>query len=234
MSTFNVAWGDIPLTVEKSKKRRRSVALKITKEGIIVQAPFLYPEKQILQLLEKRKDWIEKNWEKILKKNTLTEKTFQENSLLPHLWKRYPLRFRYWGKKSIKFWLSDTEFMAYINKIHTQEQIHKGYEKWLKSKAKSYLEAKTRELSIKFWLVPQHIFIKKYTSKYGMCKWKDVYFSFTILELPEPVIEHIILHELTHLIYKHHQPSFRKKLSELDPNWKKHKNILKWKEDESI
>ena len=58
-----------------------------------------------------------------------------------------------------------------------------------------------------------------------------MYFDFKIIELPEAIIEHIILHELTHLVHKHHKINFRKRLATMDSNWKKNRDFLRGKLD---
>ena len=135
-----------PLQIEYSKKRKRSVALKITIEGVVVQAPFYYSEKKIHELVEKRKNWIEKNWTKVQVKKERDTKQFFEGSTLPYLGKRIPLTLRSWTKKSIKFGKNETQFVAYTNKERTQEDFLKYFERWEKSHAIWLLEEKTRVL----------------------------------------------------------------------------------------
>ncbi len=167
--------------IEYSKKRKKSVALKITPEGVVVQAPSYYSAAKVQELIERKRAWIETSWEKFQKKAQKNTKTFHEWSTLPYLWNKYPLTLRSWQKKWVKFGKTDDMFVAYVNRESTEEQLLKWFEKWEKAKAVSLIGGKTQALWRKFWLIPEQVFIRRYTAKYGMCKWKDVYFDFKII-----------------------------------------------------
>lgn len=220
----------IPLQIIASKVRKRSIAFRITREAIIVRTPYRYNPLLIESLLEKRKNWILTSWEKVKKREKKKERSYEENSLFSYLW--FPLSLHIIENSLKNFCSSDGEKLIVWIRWKEKEKIPLLIKNWYKKRALNELSERVKELAKKYsfdqlW----NIFIKTYKAKYGMCKWKDIYLDYKIIEFQKNIIDHIILHELTHLTHKHHQSSFRKKLASLDPNWKEHRDFLRGKID---
>lgn len=223
----------IPYKIIPSKKRKRSVWFRMKSNWLEVIVPFWTKEKIITELLSKKENWILTSRKKISQK--LESPTF-ENQLkkdiptLQYLWKSYPIEIIYASKENgIIFEGNILKVFKKWNE-NSEENIQKYIQNWYKKEATLFLKERTSLLAQKYnFSQIGEIFVKSYKSKYGMCKWKDIYLDYKILAFEEGVIHHIILHELTHLIYKHHQASFRKRLSELDPDFKKNRDFLKGK-----
>jgi predicted metal-dependent hydrolase len=53
------------------------------------------------------------------------------------------------------------------------------------------------------------IAIKKLRSKWGSCSWNQkLVFNRALVHLPLIVVRYVVVHEVAHLIYKHHQQRF--------------------------
>lgn len=229
----------IPFLIIASKRRKHSIGFKITFTGLEIRVPLKYDESTIFTHIEKRKNWIQKNWSLLQTKQekpTLETWLRSENPFVLCFWESFPLKLFPYDKKSI------CVFDGEVLRVYIKESLGTDYKAMskvvinrYKKEAKNYLIAKTQELaSFHNFLQIRSIFIKSYKGKYGMCKGKDIYLDYKIITLPKDIIDHIILHELTHLIYKHHQKSFRQKLESLDTNWKKHRDFLRGKLNDSF
>lgn len=108
-----------------------------------------------------------------------------------------------------------------------EEMVRKCIEKHLKIEAKKLLPLRTFEYATELGLRVDDVFIKTYRRKYGQCKWYDISYDWRIIQFPEWVIDHIILHELTHIIHKHHKKSFRDQLKEYDVGFEENLHRLK-------
>ena len=220
----------VPLQIITSKTRKRSIWFRINQAWIIVRIPHSHKSNLVYPLLEKRRNWILTSWEKVKKKEKKKERSYEEGSFFPYLGGNLSLHII---ENSLKnFCSSDGEKLIVWVKWKEKEKIQFLIKNWYKKQALNNLPERVKELAKKYsfdqlW----NIFIKSYKAKYGMCKWKDIYLDYKIIELQENIIDHIILHELTHLTHKHHQVSFRKKLASLDPNWKEHRDFLRGKMD---
>jgi len=72
-----------PLNIQLIRCRRRSVGIRITDEGeIVVRAPLRMPEREIRQVLESKRSWIEKALAKIRSRERLPKFTEEELKVL--------------------------------------------------------------------------------------------------------------------------------------------------------
>ncbi len=69
---------------------------------------------------------------------------------------------------------------------------------------------------------PSGYVIKAMTSRWGRCnvKTREICFSVYLLLLPEWCIEHVVVHELAHLIEPNHGPRFHALMDQYFPRWR--------------
>ena len=74
----------------------------------------------------------------------------------------------------------------------------------------------------KMGVKPSEIIYKATTSRWGMCnpRTKQICFSLYLLLLPDWCIEHVVVHELAHLIEANHGPRFYALMNQHFPMWK--------------
>ena len=82
------------LNIQLIRCRRRSVGIRITDEGnIVVRAPLRMPEREIRQVLESKRSWIEKTLAKVRSRKSLPKFTEEElNALAKQAKKELPPR----------------------------------------------------------------------------------------------------------------------------------------------
>ncbi|MBQ1773739.1 MAG: DUF45 domain-containing protein [Prevotella sp.] len=69
---------------------------------------------------------------------------------------------------------------------------------------------------------PSGYVIKTMTSRWGRCNVRtgEIAFSIYLLLLPEWCIEHVVVHELAHLIEANHGPRFHALMDQYFPRWR--------------
>ena len=140
--------------------------------------------------------------------------------------------------------LSRKKVLAFIND-HREwiVQARKATQSKLEARAKFYaqlpldarkqtIEAKAKLISIVTPMVeryanmmgvsPQSITIKKMTSRWGQCdvKNRSICFSVYLLLLPDWCQEHVVVHELCHLLEPSHNARFYALMSQYYPRWR--------------
>lgn len=72
------------------------------------------------------------------------------------------------------------------------------------------------------------ITIKKLRAKWGSCSSRqELVFNRDLIHLPLAVVKYVVIHEISHLIHKHHQKSFWDLVALLSPDYKVHEKFLK-------
>ncbi len=111
-----------------------------------------------------------------------------------------------------------------------QESItRKEFYKKVKSVLLSYIAHQTEEDSVLMGnLNYKNIRIKLVRSLWGSCSSKgNLSFNVKLLHYPEAVVRYVIIHELAHLIERNHSQAFWDIVERYDPNYKKHRKVLK-------
>ena len=100
--------------------------------------------------------------------------------------------------------------------------------KLLKDFSFRILQKKTFEFSQIMNVRYNSVKIKNYKSRWGSCSSKgDISFNWKIIFAPEKIIEYLVVHELSHLIYFNHSKLFWNKVEEFQYNYKENRKWLK-------
>ena len=78
-------------------------------------------------------------------------------------------------------------------------------------------------------VAPSGVQYKKMISKWGSCDTtaRKLTFSLYLPLLPHHCIEHVVVHELAHLVQANHSPAFHAVVAEVMPDWKERKKRLR-------
>ena len=87
---------------------------------------------------------------------------------------------------------------------------------------KALIEPMVERHSKKMGVKPSVVYYKSMISRWGMCNVKDksVCFSAYVLLLPEWCVEHVVVHELCHLLEPSHNARFHALMDKYFPRWK--------------
>lgn len=88
----------------------------------------------------------------------------------------------------------------------------------LKALVEPMIERRAKEMGVS----PSVVYYKPMISRWGMCKIKDrsVCISTYVLLLPDWCVEHIVVHELCHLLEPSHNTRFHALMDKFFPKWR--------------
>ena len=75
---------------------------------------------------------------------------------------------------------------------------------------------------------PKACGIRKMKTKWGSCniEAKRIWLNLELVKKPPECLEYILVHELVHLLERHHNDRFRKHMDKFLPKWREHRNLL--------
>ena len=77
-------------------------------------------------------------------------------------------------------------------------------------------------------LKPSYVKIKNFKKRLGSCSIKgEIVFNWKIIMFPRDIIDYIIIHELSHLIYFNHSKNFWNTVEKFCPDFKGHKDWIR-------
>ena len=125
--------------------------------------------------------------------------------------------------------------VEFFNKLplSTKAQVDDALKR-LKALIEPLVEKHAKLMGVK----PSMVYYKALISKWGMCKIKEkaICFSAYLLLLPEWCAEHVVVHELCHLIEPSHNERFHQLMDQYFPRWrearKETRRIYRMEEDE--
>lgn len=105
--------------------------------------------------------------------------------------------------------------------LQVQKKLRQACEQSLHLQARQILSARTEAISQQTGLKYKELRIRKMTSRWGSCSAKaNISLSLFLIQLPDKLIDYVILHELVHTKHLNHSPSFWRLMEKLSPNTK--------------
>lgn len=111
--------------------------------------------------------------------------------------------------------------------IHN-EKIKKSIIEALEIEAKSYIPTRVRYLADKYSFNYSKIRLSKASGRWGSCNNSGtISLNIFLMQLPFELIDYVIIHELAHTKQMNHSHDFWHIVENINPQYKKHRKILK-------
>lgn len=202
------------------RSRRSSITIQITPQGeLVVKAPKFMPQFVIDKFLHEKSDWIEKTLAKVSTRQT-KQKTYHEGEEFLFLGITHTLKF-----------VDRIEVSAKNGKLLFPKalvfRIKKELENWYKNKAKEIITRRVSYHAKQMGKEYTSVMFSQTSSKWGTCTHENkLQFNWKLVMAPLIVLDYVVIHELAHTIYKHHQNSFWKEVARFTPAYKQHRKWL--------
>lgn len=192
------------------KKNVRTMRLRVGKDTkITLSMPFYSTQKMALAFLESHKIWLENSYKKALA-------NLPKDDEIKFLGEIYKIKF----DENFKEPFFDGEFVFTPNL--------KSLERFVKVRAKELFLELVSHFQPFINKPIKRIVIRNSKTRWGSCNHKKGYInlSLRLIEKPISAVSYVVLHELTHLLYPHHQSSFYKFIEAIMPDYKEQERIL--------
>ncbi|WP_180381482.1 M48 family metallopeptidase [Campylobacter concisus] len=193
------------------KTNVKSMRLRVGKDAkITLSMPFYSTQKMALSFLEIHRIWLENTYKKALL-------NLPKDDEMKFLGQIYKIKF----DENFKEPFFDGEFVFTPNL--------KSLELFKKTRAKELFLELVSHFQPFINKPIKRIVIRNSKTRWGSCNHKKGYInlSLRLIEKPLSAVRYVVLHELTHLLYPHHQKSFYDFIEKIMPDYKKQEQILK-------
>ncbi len=209
---------NIEYVIKRSKRRKRTVALKIDDNGnVIIMVPYRMSSTEIHKFVQSKEKWIQKHITNILeKKKKIKSKKFQSGEYFLYLGKRYKLIVH--NNVDFKLHLTGENFILSSDYALKAKDL---FINWYKEAAYLYISEKALYfadiLKVKF----KNIKIISARSRWGSCSADNrLHFNYKIIMAPGDVVDYVVLHEVAHIIEKNHSKRFWNIVGKIMPDYK--------------
>ena len=221
-------YSNIPYTLKKSRKRRKTISLQISdKSELVIAAPYFTPISEINRFVQEKQNWInkaiQKHKESVIKNK---EKEYTTGEKFYYLGESFPLEifFEPLENAGVVFWNNHFYLNAQENKA-----LRKHYFVfWYKKKAREYFSQRVDFYCKMLKIQAGNIRITSAERRWGSCSEdNNLAFSFKLMMAKPEVIDYVVVHELMHIKEKSHSAKFWQLVESAMPQYKLHRRWLK-------
>lgn len=194
---------------------RRSISLHINHDGTLeVRAPKYVPEFIIQRFVASKADWIEKTRLKLTSLPKTKKPAYKEGSVFRLGGKEYTIHITD-GNAIV---LTPTK-LFFPRKFMSRARYH--MEIFCRKYAKQFLTERINHYAKKMGVSYKRISIRDTSSRWGSCSSSGtISFSYRLILAELTIIDYVVIHELAHVTYHHHRPSFWAHVASFYPEYK--------------
>ena len=231
MPTLHIGTTSIPYTIEV-RPRRRHLAIQVDqRQQLKVLVPSGYPYQEIEPFLLEKSRWILHHITKPISRWTGLEKQFIDGDEFRVRGTMVRLRLGAEGEPGVD--VDQREGILRVGfpdgRAHPHPtEIRDAVVRWYRALAAELLVERVAHYRVMVGRGPAQIKISEYKARWGYCRGDGlIAFNWRIVQAPDPVIDYVVVHELTHLQHPHHQKRFWEALEDVTPDFRIQKQWLR-------
>ncbi len=218
----------LEILIERKDIKNLHIGVYPPNGKIRVAAPLKLNDEAVRLAVISRLSWIRKQRQNFLNQPRQSKREMVSGESHYFFGKRYLLDIKYKnGKHEIIKRHSKLEL--YVKKDTTVENRYKVLESYYRNNLKIEID-KLIEKWQKIICIDIHSWnIQKMKTKWGSCNIenKKLLFNLELAKVPMECIEYIVVHEILHLIERHHNDNFKALLDKYMSDWQSRKEKLK-------
>lgn len=193
-----------------------------------IAAPLNIDDEAIKLFAISKLSWIKKNQRKFEKQDRQSPRAFAERESHYFEGKRYLLRITEHEaapKVAIK---TKTHIDLFVRPGTTTEQRQSILNEWYRKGLKNHIPALISKWEKIVGVTVNDWGVKQMKTKWGTCNidQKRIWINLELSKKPLHCLEYIVVHEMIHLLERHHNDNFMAYLDKFIPQWKVYKEEL--------
>ena len=216
------------LSYECTRKKMKSVTVRIRDGRILVSAPPSVSFARIEAFLRERQDFILRAIDTTLAREAEKQEAFvcREGARVPWMGEEYTLRFADKGTSRIE----GDELILVLKKTEDEEKRREALKRFAEKCLRAYAEEAFVRAQPLFPSAPSAPVLKLRVMKarWGSCRPKTAVITLNtrLAFYPKEYIDYVILHEWTHFLHANHSKAFWAELAFRLPDWEERRKTL--------
>ncbi|SHJ31594.1 hypothetical protein SAMN05444401_2723 [Clostridium amylolyticum] len=210
-------------------KERKTMSIEVEPSGEVnVSSPLGVTEDIILDKVKSKANWIvQKQYEvQSININKINREVVSGESYL-YLGRNYSLEIEYINTKDINVKLFRGKFII-STYTRNQDKIKLALENWYREKTLLRVNERVNYYKQYFNIRPKDIKVKEQKKRWASCTSNnELLFNWRCSMAPANILDYIVLHEMTHMIYKDHSQEFWDRMAAVMPDYEVRKEWLR-------
>jgi predicted metal-dependent hydrolase len=191
--------------IHRIRPKNRHCYIQIEGDGSVVLKSPRISDKEALRVIEGRATWIER------KLNELAARPRLDHSLGEEV--------RYFGRLHALEQFDDLRHAVGRLRRKTPEALEHCYDRFYRVRAETHLSQRLEHFERLCGRQAAALRFRKMKRRWGSCSGRGVVtFNTMIMRLPEPLIDYIVVHELSHLRHMNHSRAFYREVARVLPD----------------
>lgn len=209
------------------RRKRRTIGLKITHEGLIIHAPMRITLNYLEDLILQKAGWIQKKLE--ARKSALPAAQFVWQTGEELLYLGQPIRLNVqMNAHSKKVTLQEGQLIVALPNPNHSPTIAKKVVDWYAKNAFDDFNQRISSFAKKLGEPTPRLFLSNAKTRWGSCNSrKEVRLNWRLLQAPPHIINYVVCHELAHLKEMNHSARFWNLVASLCPEYQQAEIDLK-------
>jgi len=216
------------------RKNVKNVNLKVkTDSTVVVSANNKVPYASIEQLIREKGPWVLKNIRHFDEVRRLKEiRKYTDGEIIYFLGRPYCLKVIPTDNGE-SIYLNQNEICLIVKEASDFYRKEKLFDRWFKEQARQIFYESLDRMHSEFIshhaLEKPKIMIRNMKTRWGSCSWnkEKITLNTGLIKVSRDCIDYVVLHELTHFVFRKHDRQFYAFLALIMPDWKKRRNILR-------
>lgn len=214
------------MRIKITKKKIKNIIIKINREGeILVSAPLNVSDSYIRKVIASKEEWIKSKLASVVSKKEQLERV-NSGEVFNYLGKSYIVEVK---RSELEYCeLKDDRFLIYI-KENSNQRREFLINRWIVENFYPKVVEMTKDIGKKIGYSANIIKFKDMKTRWGSCNslTRSITYNHQLYQKSMDIIEYVVLHELSHIPYPHHQKSFWDFVERYMPDWKIRRKLLK-------
>ena len=232
ISTDVIRYGDrsIEYEVRRSRRRTKTIEVKVSREGVRVYAPWEAQDSQLRKFVRDKASWILDHIDRFDEVEPLR---FVDGDTLPYLGREVPMFFETSDDRSLEVRFDDQEFTVIeppgLDPEVRTDRVGGAFLAWYCDRAMETLPA----VVDRWWPMigrgpKSRILIRNQKSRWGSCGSDGTLrFNWRVITLDHALIDYVVVHELAHLTIRNHSADFWNLVTDVIPDAKQRRKRLR-------
>lgn len=204
--------------------RRRQLSLTVDRGGeLVIHCPEGSTEEDLTRWARPKLLWVHRKLaDKSALSSLIREPEFVSGESFYYLGRSY--RLKVVDEQDDPLCLDGTRFLLRRDALASGAD---HFRRWYMAVGKDWLVRRVRRIAHRVGAVPERLEVRDLGFRWGSCtRNRAVMFNWRLLQLPVPLIDYVITHELAHLREPHHGSEFWLLLDRALPGWRTRRDDL--------
>ncbi len=215
--------------IEVLRKSMKNIVIRIkSPDGQVqVSAPFRMEDRMIENFILSKIDWIRKHQERMKLIPRVIPKNFESDEVHYFLGKKFQLQIIHSGRRS-KVVLNNDIMELHVPAASVKEKRKQVLDNFYRKKLKEMIPGMISHWEAIMNVKVNGFGVKSMKTRWGTCniRTQRIWLNLELAKKPVECLEHIVVHEMVHLLERNHTKRFYALMDRFLPDWRKRKELL--------